>query len=207
MTRLFFLLLFLIGIGVAFVYPLSTQAFSGHEIGSFRAYDAAAGFQQVTAKLEPTDTPVAVTVDLAAVVPADGIAPGESVLTVTAAFEGRTVLAGTLDLSKAEPREDSPQTAQRIWRIPAGSIAVDAAGDYVFVVGPGDAEGVHLTQVDLILRGSSVAYRESAKPIGLSLLAVGFIGFVISLRRPRRTETRPGNEPPKPRWGRGAADR
>ena len=124
MMRLLFLLLILIGAGVAFVYPMSTAGFVGHDIASLRVYDVASGFQQVSARLEPEDTPVLVSVEVAAVVPSAGIAAGESVLTVTAATAGRTVLAETLNLSNAKPLEDSPQTAQRIYRMPVGSIAV-----------------------------------------------------------------------------------
>ncbi|MBX3568183.1 MAG: hypothetical protein KF914_09000 [Rhizobiaceae bacterium] len=204
--RLLFLLMLLIGAGIAFVYPVSTAQFSGHDIGTFRAYDVADGFQQVPVDLDSKDTPVLVSADVIAAIPREGVPAGQSVLTVTAAVDGRTVLAETLDLSRAEPREDSPQTAQRIYRLSVGSIAVESPASYTFVVGPGDAEGVHLNQVDLILRGSSVPYRDSAVPIGLSVLAIGFIGFVNSLRR-RRTAPAGKAEPPKPRWGRGGPER
>lgn len=208
MIRLLFLLMLLIGAGIAFVYPASTARFSGHDIGTFRAYDVADGFQQVPVDLDTRDTPVLVTADVIAAVPREGVPAGQSVLTVTAAVDGRTVLAETLDLARAETRDDSPQTAQHIYRLPVGSIAVETPASYTFVIGPGDAEGVHLNQVDLILRGSSVPYRDSAVPIGLSVLAIGFIGFVNSLRRPRAVPASAGKgAAPKPRWGRGGPER
>ena len=43
-----------------------------------------------------------------------------------------------------------------------------------------------------------------AQPIGFSLMAIGFVGLVLSLKRGRSHQENPNSQPPAPRWGRGA---
>ena len=40
--RAVFLLILLTGVGIGFIYPWAITNFSGHEIGTWRVYDAAA---------------------------------------------------------------------------------------------------------------------------------------------------------------------
>lgn len=208
LIRLLFLLILLAGAGVGFAYPWASQNFERREIGNWRAQDAATGFQPVEVRLDPADAPVGVVLDVSAVVP-PALAAGQSVVTVTAATQGRTVLARSLDVTAAEKRDDSPQTPQQIYRIEAGAIPEVEAGSYTFTVGPGDAEGVDLLSVDLSLVGGNT-YDERAQPIGFSIMAIGFIGFVLTFRR-RDGGNGGGStgggsgQPPKPRWGRDAA--
>jgi hypothetical protein len=128
------------------------------------------------------------------------------VLTITATTGGRTVLAETLGLAGAAIRDDTPQTLQKIYRIDAGSIAEIEDGIYTFTVGPGDADGVDIQSAELILLAGAGAYDERAQPLGFSLMAIGFFGFVLALRR-GRPERNPNSQPPGPRWGRGGAPR
>lgn len=207
LIRLLFLLLLLAGAGIAFAYPWASENFERREIGNWRVQEAARGFQPVEARLEPADAPVGVVLEVTAVVP-PALDAGQSVLTITVAAQGRTVLARSLDLTGAEGREDSPQTLQKIYRIEAGAIPSVEAGAYTFTVGPGDAEGVDLFSVDLRLIAAG-AYDERAQPIGFSVMAIGFIGFVLTFRRRDGGGggSRGGGtvQPPKPRWGRDAA--
>jgi hypothetical protein len=202
MRTIFFLIL-LIGVGASFVYPWYVTSFSGREIGTWQVYDRGGSFRPVIAKLASTDEPVRVLVDMTAIAPPE-FAPRSTVLTITASAGGRTVLAETLSFSEAKPQEKSPQLREKVYREEAGVMSGITDGDYTFVVGQGDEEGIEIRSVELILRGAAGAVDPRAQPVGYALLAIGFIGLVLSLRRGRR-ERNPNSQPPPPRWGRGAA--
>jgi hypothetical protein len=200
--RVLLFLVFLIGLAVGVGYPYVIRNFSGHEIGTWRVYDQGAGFKPADAKLAATDAPVRVVVDLTAIA-APTVKDRQSALTVTVATGGRTILAETLNFSKAKVIDDSPQTAEKIYRDQAGVISDVTDGDYTFTVRPGDADNIDMVSVDLVLLGGAGAYDERAQPIGLTLMAVGFIGFVLAMRRRGQPPQNPNSQPPKPRWGRG----
>lgn len=199
--RLLFLLIFLIGAAIGVGYPYVIRNFSGNEIGTWQVYDSVGGFRPVEATLGATDTPVRVLVDVTSSAMPQATETA-AVLTITAAAGGRTVLAETLGLAGATVRDDTPQTLQKIYRINAGSIAEIEDGVHTFTLGPGDAEGIDIESVDLVLLAGAGAYEQRAQPVGFSLMAIGFIGFVLALRR-GRSERNPNSQPPKPRWGRG----
>jgi hypothetical protein len=200
--RTIFLLILLIGVGAGFVYPWAVTNFSGREIGVWQVYDRGGAFHPVTAKLTSIDEPVRVLVDMTAIAPPE-FASSSTVLTLTASRGGRTVLAETLSFSEAKPQEKSPQLREKIYRDEAGVMSGIEDGDYTFVVGQGDVEGIQMRSVDLILRGGAGAVDPRLQPIGFALTAVGFIGLVLSIRRGRR-ERNPNSQPPAPRWGRDA---
>ncbi|EHK56996.1 hypothetical protein [Allomesorhizobium alhagi] len=203
--RLLFLLIFLIGAAIGIGYPYVILNFPAQEIGTWRVYDSVGGFRPVQATLAATDAPVQVLVDVMSSSMPQG-AEGAAILTITAAAGGRTVLAETLALAGATVRDDSPQTPQKIYRIDAGPIDEIEDGVHTFTLGPGDAEGLDLESVDLILLAAAGAYDQRAQPLGFSLMAIGFIGFVLAMRR-GRPERNPNSQPPKPRWGRGGEPR
>ena len=111
-------------------------------------------------------------------------------------------MADTLSFVHSEPRNDSPQSGQRVYRDLAGMFETVEDGEYTFTVGPGDADGIEMKSVDLILRRGAGAVDPRLQPVGFALTAVGFIGLVLSLRR-RKRERNPNSQPPPPRWGRG----
>lgn len=203
LMRIVFLVIFVGGAAIGFAYPWAARNLAGHEIGTWRVKEAATGFRPVDAQLGSADAPVEAYVDMSAMVA--GPLEGQSVLTITAATRGRTVLARSLDLSQGEKLQELPQDLNQLWRLPAGTISEVEDGVYTFTVGTGDAEGVALRSVDLRLRGGGATYDERAQPIGFSLMAVGFIGFMMSFRRGGRGNGGGGQQPPIPRWGRGAA--
>jgi hypothetical protein len=200
--RFLFALILFAGVGVGAIYPWAMSNFSGHEIGTWRVYEQGR-FKPVTVALSSSDEPVRVLVDLTAKA-ARIVSQQQTVLTLTAATNGRTVLTSTLQFNHSDPREASPQLPDKIFRDEAGLIPVVSPGPYVFTVGPGDAEGIEMRSVDLILRSGVGEVDKRAQPVGFSLMAVGLIGFVLALRRGGggRPEN-PNSQPPPPRWGRG----
>lgn len=200
--RLLFLLVLLAGAALGVFYPWFVNNFSGHEIGTWRAYDRALGFKPVVVQLDGSDMPVRVLVDMTAV-GEPAMVGTRTVVTLTAAMDGRTVLADTLTFKGSRVRDESPQTNEKIFRAEAGVIAGAEGGDYTFTLGPGDAEGIDMHAVDLILRGGAANLDKRAQPLGFSLMAVGVIGFVIAMRRRRGSKRQnPNSQPPPPRWGR-----
>ncbi|TPK60216.1 MULTISPECIES: hypothetical protein [unclassified Mesorhizobium] len=201
--RFLFLLILLAGIGVGAIYPWAMTNFSGHQIGSWRVYEGGR-FRQVTVPLAARDAPVRVLVDLTA--RAERIVSQQrTVLTLTAASGGRTVLASTLQFNHSDnPRQASPQLPDKIFRDEAGVIRTVGPGPYVFTVGPGDADDIPIGAVDLVLRSGVGETDSRARPVGFALMAIGLIGFLLSLRSAGGRPQNPNSQPPPPRWGRGS---
>ncbi|MER8827148.1 hypothetical protein NKH73_05330 [Mesorhizobium sp. M0938] len=203
--RFLFLLILLAGTGIGVVYPWAMTNFSGHEIGTWRVYEQGR-FKPVTVPLATADAPVRVLLDLTAKTERIVVSQQRTVLTLTAATGGRTVLASTLQFAHSEnPRQVSPQLPDKIFRDEAGLIATVSPGPYTFTVGPGDAEGIEMRTVDLVLRSGVGEIDSRARPVGFSLMAAGLIGLLLALRfggggRPQN----PNSQPPAPRWGRGS---
>lgn len=200
--RLIFLFVLLVGAVIGYGYPFAVRHFVGQEIGTFHVQDSAGGFRPVDLTLASAVPPVRIVLDMTAVAPADP-APDQSALTLTVATEGKTVIADTLDLADAEAREDSPQTHQRIYRLEAPPLVDIGNGIYTFTAGPGDADGLEVMSVDLHLYNGG-RIDERAQPIGLSIMALGFIGLAVSLRLGRGRKADAPATPTTPRWGRGA---
>ncbi|MEQ1944089.1 hypothetical protein ABMA32_16865 [Mesorhizobium sp. VNQ89] len=203
--RTFFLLVLIAGVAAGFGYPWAVTNFSGRELGTWPVYERGSGFRPVTTRLTEADAPVRVLVDLTSLGPVE-FAPRSTVLTVTASTGGRTVLADTLTFAEAKPQERSPQMRDRIYRDEGGVITDIEDGDYIFVIGPGDADGIEMSAVDLVLRASAVSVDRRVPPIGYAAAAIGFIGLVLSLRR-RRRDRAASTEALPPRWGRSGDGR
>lgn len=203
MMRLFSLVVFIAGLGLGIAYPWAARN-AGHELGVIQLGDAAGGLRPATLVLAEGDLPLKLALDVTAVVPA---APSGTLLTLTAAQAGRTLLANAYDGAGAVVRDDSPQTPQQIFRFEIGPLDGAAPGEIVFTPGPGDADGVDLESVQLMATGGAGVVDERAQPFGFSLAAIGFILLVLSFRRGDRTPPNPNSQPPAPRWGRGGGSR
>lgn len=207
--RFLFVLLLVAGVAIGIFYPWAMGNFSGHAIGTYRVYEGGR-FRPVTVQLAASDAPVRVLVDLTA--RAERVAGQQrTVLTLTAASGGRTALASTLSFNHTDnPRQASPQLPDKIFRDEAGVIEAVTPGPYVFIVGPGDADGIDMRAVDLILRAGTGSIDERAGPAGYTLMGVGLAGFVLSLvfgRRGGGPSQNPNSQPPPPRWGRNGSPR
>ncbi|MGB3502148.1 MAG: hypothetical protein WBA44_11015 [Mesorhizobium sp.] len=198
--RFFFLLVLLAGLALGVGYPWAISNFSGEEIGRLPVYSRAGGFQPVTVRLSPDQAPLRVFVDMNSM-GSRTLSGQRTVLTLTATANGRTVLSSSLTFAHQEPRSDNPQTGGMIYRDEAGIIDPVENADYVFVVGPGDADGIEMRSAELILREGAGFTDARIMPIGYVLIAIGFIGFVLSFAGRRRNERTPSGPPP-PKWGR-----
>jgi hypothetical protein len=159
-------------------------------------------------KLAASDAPVRVLVDMTA--RAERIASQRTALTLTAASGGRTALAATLSFNNTDsPRQVSPQLPDKIFRDEAGVIENVTPGPYVFTAGPGDADGIDMRAVDLILRAGTGSTDERARPAGYGLMGAGLLGLLLSLAfgRGNKPPQNPNSQPPPPRWGRNGAPR
>ena len=115
--RFIFLLILLAGAAVGVGYPWYVNSFSGDLIGSWRAYDRASGFRTFDAPLAEADAPVRVLVDLTAL-GSPTFEQDRTVLTLTAATGGRTVLADTLSFhNSVSPREVSSWSRPAVRRL------------------------------------------------------------------------------------------
>ena len=196
--RAFFLLVILAGLALAAGYPFYINNFSGEEIGAWTVYERDGGFRPVDVALRADQAPVRVFVDLT-VQNSAPITPNVSVLTLTANLGSRTVLAKALDFIDSNRKESSPQQQQAMLRASAGDIDPVEDATYRFVVDRGEVDGLFYSRAELILRGAALPLDPRALPIGFVLIAVGLVGFVLTLRRRERR----ADEPPQPRWGRG----
>lgn len=198
--RFIFLLMFIAGLGLGIVYPFAVQNISGYEIGRYPAYDRQGGFRVVEENLSPADAPVRVLVDMTSIGSLT-LTGAQTALTLTASLDGRTVLASTLTFAHQEPRPDSPQASGTIYRDDAGLISPVEGGRYRFVIGPGDADGIEMRSVELVLRAGAFDLDPRLIPIGYTMMAFGFVAF-FALRK-RKPKEPPA--PPPPKWGRDGA--
>jgi hypothetical protein len=202
--RFFFFLILLAGVALGVGYPWYVNNFSGQELGTHRVFERATGFKPVEVHLKAADAPVRILVDLTSV-GSPRFSADRAVLTLTAATDGRTVLADTLTFAQSTARDAAPQMQDRIYRADSGPITDVADGTYTFTLGQGDADGIDIRSVDLILRGGALVLDPRAMPLGFSLIAVGLIGLVLAMRRRRAPQANPNSQPPPPRWGRGGS--
>jgi hypothetical protein len=198
--RFFFLLMILAGLALGAGYPWYQYNMAGSEIGTYRVHVRGGGFKPVAVTLAQTDAPVRVFVDMA---PLQGYYPTQSrtALTLTASTEGRTVLASSLSYISSTEESKNLQTTRKVFRDRAGDINVLTPGEYTFVVGEGDMEGLSIDTVDLVLRRNAAETDPRAMPAGAALAVFGFIGLIRAAKR-RRAEA--AVEAAKPKWGRDA---
>lgn len=203
MIRIFFLLVFLGGVALA-GFPWFSENFLARDLGSWPVYDSVTGYLPALVSLKSGEAPLNVLVDMTTVGPAE-LSDDRALLTLTVDTSGKTVLATPLTFADATARDTNPQTGEKIFRETAGVIEQIAAGDYLFTLGAGDAEAVTVRRVDLILRRGGVTYDGRIQPLGYALMAIGFIGLVLALRRGGGRPRNPNSQPPPPRWGRGGS--
>lgn len=193
-------LLLIAGLVVGFGYPWFIRNFTGHDIGTIRVFDRPGPFEPVKVALSSSDAPVRVFVDMQ---PLQGFVPANrrSALTAVVKQGGKTLSAEALDfLSGANYDRNSPQ-GPRVFRQQLPDINPVVSGDYEFIIGKGDYDGLQIAQVDLVLRGKVLRADPRAMPAGAVMTVVGAYGFV-RFRRRKKDQNPNSQEPAKQRWGR-----
>ena len=204
--RFIFLLILLAGLALGVGTQFYANNFSGRELGTWRVYNQGQQFQPFEAELSEGDAPLNVIVDLTTI-GTPTFVQDRTVLTLTVAHNGATVLADTLSYVNTKPREGSPQIPDRIFRAFAGPLSSLNPGKYLFTVGLGDVDRIDIRQVDVTLRAGTEVFDPRLQPIGYAMIAIGVIGFVLAGRRRSGGGGNGGNpnsQPPPPRWGRDA---
>lgn len=196
--RILFLLIALAGVALGIVYPAVIDTMTGSEIGRFRVYERS-GFTKATAVLAEADAPVRAILEMTT--PGVYTMPSAAAhLTLTATIGGKTVLAERVVFVSQQPPKDVPSEQNLV--AAAGTIDPVTPGPHLFVTALGDVDSLPMRSVDLVLKRNAQSPDQRAQPIGYMLIAIGVIGFILSLSR--RGGGKP-DEPPKPRWGREAA--
>lgn len=206
--RFIFFLILLAGLALGVGTQFYANNFSGRELGTWRVYNQGQQFQPFEVDLGGDDAPLNVIVDLTTI-GTPTFVQDRTVLTLTVAHNGTTVLADTLNYVNTRPRENSPQIPDKIFRAFSGPLATVEPGKYLFTVGLGDVERIDIRQVDVTLRAGAEVFDPRLQPIGYAMIAIGVIGFVLAGRRRSGGGTggkggNPNSQPPPPRWGRDA---
>jgi hypothetical protein len=198
--RFLCLLLILAGMALGFGYPWYQYNMAGGEIGSYRVFQRGGAFKPVDVVLSEGQAPVRVFVDM---VPLQGYYPDRShtMLTLTASADGRTVLAASLSYVSSSEESKNLQNSDKVFRDIAGDIMAVSPGQYHFIVGEGDVEGLSLKTVNLVLRSNAEPADARAMPAGIGMIALGIFGLIAVSRRAGRHAA---EEAAKSKWGRDA---
>lgn len=202
MIRAFFLILFVAGLAMAGA-PWLSQTVLARDVGKYRLYDAKSGYLPAQVNLSGEALDVLVDMTTAGTTELKG---GGALLMLTVAKDGQTKLAEALTFADSKPRDVNPQFGEMAFRASAGVLDATNVGLHSFTLGPGDAEGVDIRSVDLILKRHVAAMDARIQPVGFVLMAIGFIGAVLAFGRGGSAPPEnPNSQPPVPRWGRGGS--
>lgn len=194
--RILFSLMFVVGILLGIIYPLAAKHIAGYEIGRWRVFERDAGFTPAEAMLSPAEAPVFVAVEIETDAPLRA-GEGRSVMTVTATSPGEKVMFHRHLAFAGTGVRESPQARNLRYRDEPGTLeGVDGRHEFVFAAGK-DMEPSILT-ADLILNAGAFDLDARAEPSGFTLMALGLVGFFMTLRRGGQPKA-----PPPQRWGRG----
>ena len=198
--RVLSILCLLAGIGLGILYPNYITYYSGGEIGTWTVFTRQTGFKPVTVELSKNDAPVLLVVKM------DSLGNilqtnAETTLTLTAATGNRTVLAEVMTFRASTADTKTPQYPGASYTVSPGVISAVDDAPYLIVIGPGDQDMIDMKQVTLSLRRNSLAADPRYQPAGFILMALGFIGLILSISRGGGGGK---NEPEKPgmKWGR-----
>ncbi|MGN7771069.1 hypothetical protein [Phyllobacterium sp. 22552] len=195
-----FVFLFLLVLGVVFGIggPWAALNFSGEEIGTWRVYDRPGPYKPVTVALKAEDAPVRAFVDMQTL---RNFIPtvSRTALTAVVTHNGKDVLVETLNYTGSKATNKGSPQGQQIYRDEIGDINPAQDGDYLFMLGPGDFDGLEVAHVDLVLRKNASIVDWRIMPAGIALIVISIAGLLFLRRRRRAT---PVSVPPQSKWGR-----
>ncbi len=195
-----FVFLFLLVIGVVFGIggPWAALNFSGEEIGTWRVYDRPGPYKPVTISLRAEDAPIRAFVDMQTI---RNFIPtvSRTALTAVVTHKGKDVLVETLNYTGSKATNKGSPQGQQIYRDDIGDIDPAEDGDYRFVIGPGDFDGLEVAQVNLVLRKNVAVIDRRIMPAGIALIIISIAGLLFLRRRRKATAS---VTPPAPKWGR-----
>ena len=200
LMRFFGFLVLLAGLAIAFGYPYYQRVFNNFEIGTYRIYDEANGYQPVTVSMSSGDAPVEV--KIRALARQEPLAAGSRVNIPLVANKDNVTLATSVTVFSTPPGGYDPRTSSSLtMEDQAIRFTTLTGGVYTFIATAGDLQDIELQAVDLVLTGRVSATDTSWTGLGYSLLAIGGVAFLLGGRRRVRTAEQASA---KPRIGRAS---
>lgn len=195
MLRLLFRIVFFVMIAfgalVGLVYPWAVANETGYEVGSWQVFDPGNGFAELEMILPPEANLVRARLRIGTSEPV--AVDDATVLVMTVKSGDWTISAQSFALDDAE---DAPAAGRLAYTVISEPIHVLGDEAYSFSFENGWRE-IPLASLEITLLGGFHDIDEAVPPIGWGVMAAGFLGFGLTLRKRREKK-----EPPR-RWGRG----
>jgi hypothetical protein len=200
-VRIIGFLVFVAGLLLSFGSSYLFNAATSREIARFTVYQGGA-FQPADIDLGPSQAPLGIRVELAEGGQGQYVPDlGAAAFTIIATHEGRTTFTNAVSFSE-DDRTSAPATGLTTYAKNIGQIAELSNGKYKFIVGEGDADGIALQTIELVLLANDFTEMPDVSTLGTILIWLGAALFFIGLRRRNRVAV---DAPPEPsKWGRGS---
>lgn len=195
LLRVLFLLMLVSGVLLGIALPKAVEHVPGYEIGRWQVYAPVEGFSPAEATIAPADAPVFVTVIMRTTAPLrSGAARSVLAMTVVDAAsseQDRNILSFPGAAIRESPPSDVFLHRETLRRDEPSD------GVLIFAFEPGEDADVEILSIELVLNAGAYDLDPRMEPAGYLLLALGAVGFLLTLRRGKP------KAPPPPRWGRG----
>lgn len=196
-ARLLFLALLAAGIALGIVMPRTAANSQGHEIGRWPIYAQERGFLELETILPRHDSPLLIKVALRAAGPLRAGAD-RTVLDVAVFDEAGNERQRAAISFPGQPILESPQSGVYLYHGLGGAIP-PGAGLHRIVTTAGPDFDPSILSADLALSTTRESVDPRIQPAGFMLIAIGAVGFGLTLFRRREN---PNSKPPPRRWGR-----
>jgi hypothetical protein len=207
MARILSLVLFIVGLAGAIIYPAVFSGSDGTPLGTFEVWKREQGALVATVTLEPYDAPVELDIRLissTADTPADSVTEVEMIV----AQLGDIVSNATVRVSGGDGLFRLAESDPPAFGLPAARIENVRRGEYTLLAQPTGDEGIPVSSLEISVRRNVVQPNELVRPTGAVFAFLGFVGLFLSAIQPRTRPMTLGPQPksraPIPRWGRNA---
>lgn len=199
--RFAFLIIAIVGIALAVIYPFVVQNFGGYELSRHQIYSVSDGFSPVEVELSENDAPIVLLVDFTTTANVDPVTASAG-LSMSVLRNGERRADQVLEFIHNTPGENSVEAGSFVYRASGGAIHPVGAETYALSFAMRDGATLEPARIDLILMASSILWDPRIQLIGYVLMAVGVIGFVLVMVRRGGTP----KQPKPPQWGRAGGD-